>query len=82
MRPNVSDDVADRLEELVDEEARLPASSLTFEDRLEYLLDTFEGYRTTCGRQSDRIDHLERELEEAKREDTDDTPTVGEDRRW
>jgi hypothetical protein len=42
MRPQVPEDVADRVEELVDEETRVPAASVSFAEQLEILVEVAE----------------------------------------
>lgn len=42
MRPNVSDDVVERVEEIVDAEANVPVEHLTFEQRVAFLCELVE----------------------------------------
>lgn len=42
MRPQVPEDVADRVEELVDEKTRVPAASVSFAEQLEILVEVAE----------------------------------------
>jgi len=72
-RPKVADDRTDRLEQLVDAEADLPASALSFDEKLEYLLDVYETRGDRIDHLGDVVDNLERKLEEQE-EDTS-TPT-------
>jgi hypothetical protein len=54
-RPTVSDTTRDRLADLVDREADVPASVLTFDQQLNYLLDHVDAL-------DDRVDELEAEV--------------------
>jgi hypothetical protein len=45
MRPTVPDDLADRVADVVDEEAAVPASHLTFAQQIRFLADRVETYR-------------------------------------
>ncbi|QAU11317.1 hypothetical protein EKH57_00005 (plasmid) [Halorubrum sp. BOL3-1] len=76
-RPKVDDDRTERLEEIVDAETDLPASALSFDEQLEYLLDRYAGYRRDAERLGDRVDELKRELEEEREADTSTTSTGG-----
>lgn len=69
-RPQVADDRKDRLEELVDEETQLPASALSFDEQLDYLLEAYVGRRSDAERLSDRVEELKRRLEEKKNNST------------
>lgn len=42
MRPNVSDDVVKRVEEIVGAETNIPVEHLTFEQRVAFLCDLVE----------------------------------------
>ena len=46
MRPEVPEDVADRVEDLVDEETRVAAGSLSFGEQLEILVEVAEERNT------------------------------------
>lgn len=69
-RPQVDTDRRDRLEELVDKDTQLPASALTFDEQLDYLLEQYEGYKITNDRLGDRVDELQRKLETEREDDT------------
>lgn len=42
MRPTIPDDLAERLEDVVDDETRVPAEQLTVKQQLEVLVETAE----------------------------------------
>lgn len=42
MRPNVSDDLVERVEEIADDKTNIPVEHLTFEQRVAYLCDLVE----------------------------------------
>jgi ACT domain-containing protein len=69
-RPRVADDRRDRLAQLVDEEADVPASILTVDQQLDYLLDAFVSYRDHAEALDGEVTRLERELEEAQSDGT------------
>jgi hypothetical protein len=54
-RPTVKEETRDRLADLVDREADVPASILTFEQQLNYLLDHADAL-------DDRVEELEDEV--------------------
>lgn len=65
-RPRVDDDRRDRVAALVDEEADVPASVLTFDEQLAYLLDRLVAHRDRAEALDEEVTRLERELEEAR----------------
>ena len=46
MRPQVDDEIADTVEEIVDREARVPAKHLTFAEQVEFLAKSHEAVRS------------------------------------
>ena len=60
-RPQLDDEVLDRLEEIVDQRTKVPASHLTTTQRLAFVLDELV-------EADSRISHLEAEVEEARAE--------------
>ena len=64
-RPSVPEERVERLEEIVDKETDLPASSLTFAEQLEYLLDSYVHQKRRAEHLGDRVDKLEREASDS-----------------
>jgi hypothetical protein len=50
MRPEVPEDVAERVEALVDEETRVPAASLPFGEQLDLLVEIAEERKDSTNR--------------------------------
>jgi len=65
-RPQLDDEVLDRLEEIVDQRTKVPASHLTTTQRLAFLLDELEDADSRVEYLSDRVEALESEIEEAR----------------
>ena len=65
-RPQLDDEVLDRLEEIVDARTKVPASHLTTTQRLAFVLDELEEADDRINYLSDRVEALEGEVEEAR----------------
>jgi len=65
-RPQLDDEVLDRLEEIVDQRTKVPASHLTTTQRLAFVLDELEDADNKVEYLSDRVEALEGEVEEAR----------------
>ena len=65
-RPQLDDEVLDRLEAIVDDRTKVPASHLTTSQRLAFVLDELEEADSRIDYLSDRVDALESEVEEAR----------------
>lgn len=72
VRPTIDGDVVERLTDAVDARTKVPAEHLGVEERVAFVLDELEDADTRADRLEDRVDTLEAELEEARR-DRDDT---------
>jgi chromosome segregation ATPase len=70
-RPRIDADTLDRLDASVDERTRVPASHLTADEQLSFVLDQLDEAERRIARLSDRVEELEDELE-AARATTDD----------
>jgi len=73
-RPRIDADTLDRLTATADERTRVPASHLTADEQLSFVLDQLDEAELRIARLSDRVDTLEDELEAARAEATDDSP--------
>lgn len=67
-RPTVSEDTLDRLEEIADARAKVPASHLTPEQLITFLLDELDEADARASRLNQRVDKLENEIEQLRRE--------------
>ena len=67
-RPQLDDEVLDRLEEIVDARTKVPASHLTTTQRLAFVLDELVEADSRISHLTDRVDSLEAEVEEARAE--------------
>jgi chromosome segregation ATPase len=67
-RPQIDEDVHERLTEAADEQLRVPATHLDTEERLVVVLDELEAAAGRVEYLSDRVETLEEELEAARRE--------------
>jgi hypothetical protein len=76
-RPQIGDDVLDRLEAAVDTRTKVPASHLTTAEQLAFVLDALDETATRAARLGDRVDSLEDELKAARSKE-DDTPSAEE----
>jgi hypothetical protein len=71
-RPRIDADTLDRLDASVDERTRVPASHLTADEQLSFVLDQLDEAERRIARLSDRVEELEDELEAARASGTDD----------
>jgi len=76
-RPQLDDEVLDRLEGIVDDRTKVPASHLTTSQRLAFVLDELEEADSRISYLSDRVDALESEAEEARADADRDAATGG-----
>lgn len=65
-RPNVEEQLDDRLADTVNPLVRIPGDRLTFGDRLEVLLDEYEERGEKIARQERKIEELEEQLAEER----------------
>jgi chromosome segregation ATPase len=68
-RPTITEDTLDRLEEIADARAKVPASHLTPEQLITFLLDELEDADARASRLNQRVDKLEKEIERLRDED-------------
>ena len=67
-RPTVSEDTLDRLTEIADARSKVPASHLTPEQLIAFLLDELEDADARASRLNQRVDKLEKEIERLRDE--------------
>jgi chromosome segregation ATPase len=67
-RPTIDEEVVDRLTAAVDARTKVPAEHLGIAERIDFLLDELEDADSRAEYLSDRVDTLEAELEEARRD--------------
>jgi chromosome segregation ATPase len=67
-RPTIDEEVVDRLTAAVDARTKVPAEHLGIAERIDFLLDELEDADGRAEYLSDRVDTLEAELDEARRE--------------
>jgi chromosome segregation ATPase len=68
-RPTIDEETLDRLKEIVDERAKIPAEHLTADQRLAFALDELGEADQRVSQLSNRVEALESEIEELRRED-------------
>lgn len=68
-RPTVSEDTLDRLEEIADARAKVPAEHLSPEQKIAFLLDELEDADARANRLSDRVDRLEAKIKQLQADD-------------
>jgi len=68
-RPTIDEETLDRLKEIVDERAKIPAEHLTPDQRLAFALDELGEADQRVSQLSNRVEALESEIEELRRED-------------
>lgn len=68
-RPTVSEDTLDRLTEIADARSKVPASHLTPEQLIAFLLDELEDADARASRLNQRVDKLEKEIEQLRDKD-------------
>ena len=67
-RPTIDEEVVDRLTTAVDARTKVPAEHLGIAERIGFILDELEDADSRAEYLSDRVDTLEAELEEARRD--------------
>ena len=67
-RPTVSEDTLDRLEEIADARAKVPAEHLSPEQKIACLLGELEDADARANRLSDKVDRLEAKIAELRNE--------------
>lgn len=65
-RPNVSEELDDRLAEVVNPLVRIPGDRLTFGDRLEVLLDEYDQQQAELAQLEKKVERLEDQLADAR----------------
>ena len=67
-RPTIDEDTLDRLEEIVDARAKVPADHLTTNQLIAFVLDELHDADQRVNRLSKRVDTLESKIEELRSE--------------
>jgi hypothetical protein len=65
-RPNVPEELDDRLADTVNDYARIPSDRLTFSDRLTILLEEYDNQAQQLVEKEKEITELERQLDEER----------------
>ena len=76
-RPTIDEDTLDRLNEIADARAKVPASHLTPEQLITFLLDELEDADARASRLNQRVDRLEDEVEKLRGDGESNSQNVG-----
>jgi len=78
-RPTIDEGTLDRLDEIADARAKVPASHLTADQQVAFLLDELEDADARANRLSQRVDRLEDEIEQLRGEGESNSQNVAND---